>query len=85
MVTIEIDLKDGDKEPEQQLDDGEHIERRIVPLNELYDTLQGMFRSKISLLEPTKLLALSKENDKVVDARLYHWALGLHWSQRLLS
>lgn len=43
MVTIEIDLKEGDKEPEQQLEEGENIERRIVPLKDLYDTLQGMF------------------------------------------
>ena len=42
MVTIEVELKDGDKEPEQHLDDGEFIERRVVPISELYDTLQGM-------------------------------------------
>ncbi|TKA74008.1 hypothetical protein B0A55_07746 [Friedmanniomyces simplex] len=67
MVTIEVNLKEGDEEPEQHLDEGEHIERRVVPLSELYDTLT----------------ALSKEKDKIVDARLYHWALGLHWSQRI--
>ncbi|KAK5709989.1 hypothetical protein LTR17_019265 [Elasticomyces elasticus] len=67
MVTIEVNLKEGDKEPEQHLDEGEHIERRVVLLSELYDTLT----------------ALSKEKDTIVDARLYHWALGLHWSQRI--
>ncbi|GAB7359625.1 hypothetical protein MBLNU230_g6808t1 [Neophaeotheca triangularis] len=67
MVTIEVNLKEGDKEPEQHLDEGEHIERVLVPLSELYDKLQ----------------AFSKESGKIVDARLYHWALGLHWSQRL--
>ena len=41
MVTIEVELKEGDKEPEQHLDDGEHIERMVVPLNELYDKLRG--------------------------------------------
>lgn len=41
MVTIEVNLKEGDEEPEQHLDEGEHIERRVVPLTELYDTLQG--------------------------------------------
>ena len=41
MVTIEINLKEGDKEPEQHLDEGEHIQRVIVPLTELYDKLQG--------------------------------------------
>jgi len=67
MVTIEVELKEGDEEPEQHLDEGEHIERRVVPLSELYDTLQS----------------LSKEDGKIVDARLYHWSLGLKWSQRI--
>ena len=69
MVTVEVELKEGDKEPEQHLDEGEHIERRIVPLSELYDTLQ----------------ALSKEEGKIVDARLYHWSLGLKWSQKIAN
>ena len=43
MVTIEVNLKEGDEEPEQHLDDGEHIERRVVPLSELYDTLTGTY------------------------------------------
>lgn len=41
MVTIEVNLKDGDEAPEQHLDDGEFIERKIVPVSELYNTLQG--------------------------------------------
>ncbi|KAF2768364.1 hypothetical protein EJ03DRAFT_121947 [Teratosphaeria nubilosa] len=69
MVTIEVELKEDDKPPEQHLDDGEFIERRIVPLTELYDTLH----------------ALAKEKGKTVDARLYHWALGLHWHQRIFK
>ncbi|KAK3078776.1 hypothetical protein LTS18_006645, partial [Coniosporium uncinatum] len=40
MVTVEVELKEGDEPPEQHLDEGEHIERVIVPLNELYDKLQ---------------------------------------------
>jgi len=68
MVTVEVELKEGDEEPEQHLDDGEHIERVVVPISELYEKLQAM----------------SKEDGKIVDARLFHWALGLHWSQRLL-
>lgn len=42
MVTIEVQLKEGDEEPEQHLDEGEHIERRVVPLDQLYEKLQGM-------------------------------------------
>jgi hypothetical protein len=41
MVTVEVDLKEGDEEPEQHLDDGEHIERVVVPISELYEKLQG--------------------------------------------
>lgn len=43
MVTVEVTLNEGDEEPEQHLDEGEHIQRVIVPLTELYDKLQGMF------------------------------------------
>lgn len=43
MVTVEVTLKEGDEEPEQHLDEGEFIQRVIVPLDELYDRLQGMF------------------------------------------
>jgi len=67
MVTIEVNLKEGDDEPEQHLEEGEHIERVVVPLDQLYEKLQ----------------AFSKEEGKIVDARLFHWAMGLHWSQRL--
>jgi len=41
MVTVEVELKEGDAEPEQHLDDGEHIERVVVPISELYEKLQG--------------------------------------------
>lgn len=41
MATIEVNLKEGDAEPEQHLEDGEHIERVVVPLDQLYDKLQG--------------------------------------------
>lgn len=41
MVTVEVTLKEGDEQPEQHLDDGEYIERVVVPLNQLYDKLKG--------------------------------------------
>lgn len=63
MVTIEVDIKEGDEMPEQELDEGEHIERRVVALSELHETL----------------LALSREEGVIVDARLYHWSLGLKY------
>ncbi|KAF2131084.1 hypothetical protein P153DRAFT_365689 [Dothidotthia symphoricarpi CBS 119687] len=39
LAMVEVDLKEGDEEPEQALDDGEFIERIVVPLDELYDRL----------------------------------------------
>ena len=41
MVTVEVNLKEDDKPPEQHLDEGEFIERVTVPLDQLYDKLKG--------------------------------------------
>jgi ADP-ribose pyrophosphatase len=65
-AVVEVQLQEGDEEPEQHLEAGEHIERVVVPLNELYD----------------RLLAYSKEEGKIVDARLFHWAAGVHFAQK---
>jgi len=43
MVTVEVQIKEGDKEPDQHLDEGEHIERVTVPLDQLYDKLNGTY------------------------------------------
>lgn len=67
LATVEVELKEGDKEPEQALDEGEFIERVVVPLDELYD----------------RLTQYSKEG-KIVDARLWHWAEGLHFAKTML-
>jgi ADP-ribose pyrophosphatase len=63
---VEVQLDEGDEEPEQHLEAGEHIERIVVPLSELYD----------------RLMAYSKEEGTIVDARLFHWAAGLHFAQK---
>ena len=39
LVMVEIRLNEGDPEPTQQLDEGENIQRVIVPLAELHDRL----------------------------------------------
>jgi ADP-ribose pyrophosphatase len=39
LAMVEVQLKEGDEEPEQALDDGEFIERVVVPIDELYDRL----------------------------------------------
>lgn len=68
-ATVEVQLKEGDEEPEQHLESGEHIERIVVPLHELYD----------------RLMAYSKEKGTIVDARLFHWASGLHFATQNAS
>ncbi|KAK6538372.1 hypothetical protein TWF694_011252 [Orbilia ellipsospora] len=44
LVVMEVNLKEGDKEPEQQLDDGEFIQRVVVPLDELLEKLDNYTR-----------------------------------------
>ncbi|KAF3923113.1 hypothetical protein ABW20_dc0106931 [Dactylellina cionopaga] len=39
LVVMEVNLKEGDKEPEQHLDDGEFIQRVVVPLDDLHQKL----------------------------------------------
>ena len=48
-ATLEVTLGENDPEPEQQLDDGEFIQRVVVPIHELHD----------------RLVQLSKEGKKV--------------------
>lgn len=61
MAIVEVQLKEDDKEPEQHLDSGEFIERYVVPLSEAYD----------------KLMAWSKDDKYIVDARLFHFIAGM--------
>ncbi|QDS75205.1 hypothetical protein FKW77_000007 [Venturia effusa] len=63
---VQVELEEGDVEPTQHLENGEHIERVVVPLDQLYE----------------KLMAYSKEDGKSVDARLFHWAAGLHFAKQ---
>ncbi|KAL6711298.1 hypothetical protein ACN47E_005829 [Coniothyrium glycines] len=39
LATVEVELAEGDEEPEQALEEGEFIERVVVPLDELYERL----------------------------------------------
>jgi ADP-ribose pyrophosphatase len=40
-ATVEVQLQEGDAEPEQHLDEGENIERVVVPLSELFSRLMA--------------------------------------------
>ena len=71
-------MKDGDAEPDQHLDEGEHIQRIIVPLDELHDRLMGTvdffsflktFVACWTLLISCDETAYSKEEGVIVDAR----------------
>lgn len=66
LAVVEVQLGENDEEPEQHLDEGEHIQRFIIPLDELYD----------------RLIKFSKEPGIIVDARLFHWAAGLHFAKQ---
>ncbi|CAN8105445.1 unnamed protein product [Discula destructiva] len=63
LVMVEVDLPEGGKMPEQRLDDGERIERVVVPLAELYE----------------RLVAYSKRERFVVAAKLLHFAQGMEF------
>ncbi|KAF1838874.1 ADP-ribose pyrophosphatase [Decorospora gaudefroyi] len=42
LCMVEIWLEEGQPEPEQHLDEGEEIQRVVVPVAELYDRLEGL-------------------------------------------
>ncbi|BGP28804.1 hypothetical protein JCM10296v2_000540 [Rhodotorula toruloides] len=41
LVTLQVELKEGEEEPAPHLDEGEHIDVRVVPVAELYSHLQA--------------------------------------------
>ncbi|KAK3331759.1 ADP-ribose pyrophosphatase [Cercophora scortea] len=69
LVMVEVQLKEEDAEdmegPEQRLEDGEHIQRVIVPLSEFYD----------------RLIEYSKQDRMIVAAKLFHFAAGMHFAK----
>lgn len=73
LVMVEADLPetewDGgegdDGMPLQRLEDGEHIQRVVLPLTELYD----------------RLVEYSKRDRMIVAAKLFHFAAGMHFAQ----
>ncbi|KAH8890110.1 hypothetical protein GQ53DRAFT_747607 [Thozetella sp. PMI_491] len=64
LVMVEVQLKEGEEEPIQRLEDGEHIQRVVVPLSEFYD----------------RLVEYSKQERMVVAAKLFHFAAGMHFA-----
>ncbi|KAB5542768.1 NUDIX domain-containing protein [Coniochaeta sp. 2T2.1] len=65
LVMVEVNLKEGDEEPEQRLEDGEHIQRIVVPLSDFYD----------------RLVEYSKQDRMIVTAKLFHFAAGMQFAK----
>ncbi|KAI1206530.1 NUDIX hydrolase domain-like protein [Annulohypoxylon truncatum] len=65
LVMVEVKLREGDEEPDQRLEDGEHIQRVVVPLSELYD----------------RLVEYSKADRTIIAAKLFHFAAGMKFTQ----
>lgn len=66
LVMVEVHLRDGEgdgEQPVQRLEDGEHIQRVVVPLAEFYD----------------RLVEYSKQPRTVVAAKLFHFAAGMQF------
>lgn len=65
LVMMEVKLGEDEAMPEQRLDDGELIERVVVPLNELYQ----------------KLLTWSRDDKYMVAGKLFYFAAGMHFAK----
>lgn len=72
LVMVEVRLGGDDDDdggdhapPEQRLEDGEHIQRVVVPLAELYE----------------RLVEYSQRERTVVSAKLFHFAAGMHFAK----
>ncbi|KAK4444343.1 NUDIX hydrolase domain-like protein [Podospora aff. communis PSN243] len=65
LVMVEARLEEGDELPEQRLEDGEYIQRVVVPLSEFYE----------------RLVEYSKKDRMVVAAKLFHFAAGMQFAR----
>lgn len=66
LVMMEVQLtEENDTMPDQKLDEGELIERVMVPLSELYD----------------RLLKWSKEDRYMIAGKLFYFAAGMHFAK----
>ncbi|KAK3933726.1 NUDIX hydrolase domain-like protein [Diplogelasinospora grovesii] len=77
LAMVEVHLNEGDSVgdvnvgeedknlPVQRLDDGEHIQRVVIPLSEFYD----------------RLVEYSKKERMIVAAKLFHFAAGMHFAK----
>ena len=66
MVEVKLGEEEGEELPAQRLEDGEHIQRVVVPLAELYE----------------RLVEYSKQERTVVAAKLFHFAAGMEFAKQ---
>ena len=67
MMEVRVGGGAGDEAmPEQRLDDGELIERVMVPLSDLYE----------------RLLEWSRKDGYMVAGKLFYWAAGMHFAKQ---
>ena len=66
MVEVKLGEEEGEELPVQRLEDGEHIQRVVVPLAELYE----------------RLVEYSKQERTVVAAKLFHFAAGMEFAKQ---
>lgn len=66
MVEVKLGEDEGEELPVQRLEDGEHIQRVVVPLAELYE----------------RLVEYSKQERTVVAAKLFHFAAGMEFAKQ---
>jgi len=65
LAMVEVRLNEGEEPAEQRLEDGEHIQKVVIPITELYD----------------RLVKYSKQERFVVAAKLYHFAAGMEFQR----
>ncbi|KAH7304074.1 NUDIX domain-containing protein [Stachybotrys elegans] len=65
LVMVEAQLAEGEGLPEQRLDDGERIERVVIPLADFYD----------------RLVEYTKQPRTIVAAKLFHFAAGMNFAK----
>ena len=66
LVMVEVKLEDGDDGmPDQKLDEGELIERVMVPLSELYD----------------RLMKWAADDKFMIAGKLFYFAAGMHFAK----
>ena len=66
LVMMEVRLGEGDEAmPEQRLDDGELIERVMVPLTDLYD----------------RLMKWAAQDEYMIAGKLFYFAAGMHFAK----